>query len=78
MWIGHLTAGDFGCGRAIFGVQTREKDDFIDFLWKDEGLRASRESNVMAHEYFGVDSEILWEALRGGLPPLAPKLEAIL
>ena len=21
----------------------RERDDFIDFLWKDEGLRASRE-----------------------------------
>lgn len=42
----HLTAGDFGCGgcgRALFGVQTRERDAFIRFLWKDEGLRASRE-----------------------------------
>jgi len=42
----HLTAHDFGCGgcgRAFFGVQTRERDDFIDFLWGDEGLRASRE-----------------------------------
>jgi len=41
-----LTAGDFGCGgcgRAFFGVQTRERDDFIDFLWGDEGLRASRQ-----------------------------------
>ncbi len=42
----HLTAERFGCGgcgRAFFGVQTREREDFIDFLWKDEGLRASRE-----------------------------------
>ena len=42
----HLTADNFGCGgcgRAFFGVQTLERDDFIDFLWGDEGLRASRE-----------------------------------
>ncbi len=42
----HLTAEAFGCGgcgRSLFGVQVRERDDFIDFLWKDEGLRASRE-----------------------------------
>ena len=42
----HLTADNFGCGgcgRSLFGVQVRERDDFIDFLWKDEGLRASRE-----------------------------------
>ena len=41
----HLTAERFGCGgcgRSLFGVQVRERDDFIDFLWKDEGLRASR------------------------------------
>ena len=34
--------------------------------------------NVVAHEYFGVDSEILWETVRTDLPPLAPTLEAIL
>ncbi len=42
----HLTADNFGCGgcgRALFGVQTRARDDFIDFLWKDEGLRANRD-----------------------------------
>ena len=42
----HLTADAFGCGgcgRSLFGVQVRERDDFIDFLWKDEGLRASRD-----------------------------------
>ena len=42
----HLTAeayGCGGCGRSLFGIQVRERDDFIDFLWKDEGLRASRD-----------------------------------
>jgi hypothetical protein len=42
----HLTADNFGCGgcgRSLFGVMFRERDDFIDFLWKDEGLRATRE-----------------------------------
>ena len=42
----HLTADRFGCGgcgRSLFGVQVRERDDFIDFLWRDEGLRGSRE-----------------------------------
>jgi hypothetical protein len=42
----HLTADDFGCrgcGRALFGVQALERDDLVDFLWRDEGLRASRE-----------------------------------
>lgn len=42
----HLTAeahGCGGCGRSLFGLQVRKRDDFIDFLWRDEGLRASRE-----------------------------------
>lgn len=42
----HLTAeayGCGGCGRSLFGLQVRERDDFIDFLWRDEGLRAGRE-----------------------------------
>jgi Uncharacterised ArCR, COG2043 len=42
----HLTPDNFGCGgcgRSIFGIQVREREDFIDFLWGDEGLRATRE-----------------------------------
>ena len=42
----HLTPERFGCGgagRALCGVVTRGRDDYIDFLWGDEGLRASRE-----------------------------------
>jgi uncharacterized protein with HEPN domain len=34
--------------------------------------------NVVVHEYFGVDPAILWETVRGDLPPLVPRLEAVL
>ena len=50
------------------------KDAHREVPWRT--LRGVR--NVVVHEYFGVDSEILWETVRGDLPPLAPKLEAIL
>lgn len=70
----HLTAGNFGCGgcgRAFFGVQMRERDDFIDFLWKDEGLRASRE--LMAG---WVDNAPTYEPRHGHVfvGPLKPEL----
>jgi uncharacterized protein with HEPN domain len=34
--------------------------------------------NVVVHEYFGVDPSILWETVRGDLPPLVAKLEDVL
>ena len=34
--------------------------------------------NVVVHEYFGVDDRILWDTLERDLPPLLPKLEAVL
>ena len=39
-------------------------------------LRGMR--NVVVHEYFGVDAAILWETVRGDLPPLEADLEAVL
>ena len=50
------------------------KDAHREVPWRT--LRGVR--NVVVHEYFGVDSEILWETVRSDLPPLAPKLEAML
>ncbi len=41
-----LTRDNYGCGgagRAICGAETRSREEFIDFLWRDEGLKASRE-----------------------------------
>ena len=40
----HLTKDNFGCGgagRCIFGIQTRSRQDFINFLVDDEGLKSS-------------------------------------
>jgi uncharacterized protein with HEPN domain len=34
--------------------------------------------NVVIHEYFGVDPEILWETIRQELTPLIPKLKEML
>jgi uncharacterized protein with HEPN domain len=34
--------------------------------------------NVVVHEYFGIDDAILWETVRGDLPPLQDPLEAVL
>ena len=45
-----------------------------DVPWRT--LRGMR--NVVVHEYFGIDDRILWQTVRGDLPPLAPLLEAVL
>lgn len=34
--------------------------------------------NVVVHEYFGIDPGILWQTVRGDLPPLVAELEAVL
>lgn len=34
--------------------------------------------NRIAHEYFGIDYEIVWEIVRKDLPELKPKIEEIL
>ena len=34
--------------------------------------------NVVVHEYFGIDDAILWETVRGDLPPLTEPLETVL
>jgi len=34
--------------------------------------------NVLIHEYFGVDVEVLWETIEHDLPYLIPQLRKIL
>ncbi len=34
--------------------------------------------NVVVHEYFGIDAQILWNTVAIDLPPLVGKLEAVL
>lgn len=45
-----------------------------DIPWTD--IRGMR--NRVAHEYFGVDVKVLWETVRGDLPPLLATLRATL
>lgn len=34
--------------------------------------------NVVIHQYFGIDTAILWETVQQNLPPLVPLLQALL
>ncbi len=34
--------------------------------------------NVVIHEYFGVNRQILWDTIQTDLPPLVPQLQALL
>ncbi len=69
----HLTPDSFGCGgcgRSLFGIQVREREDFIDFLWGDEGLRATREQMGTfvdhAPTYYAEHGHVLVGPLREG------------
>jgi hypothetical protein len=52
-----------GCGRHLLGVETMQREDFVDFLYGKEGLKASRE---------------LMEAWIDGERPYEPENEFIL
>jgi uncharacterized protein with HEPN domain len=34
--------------------------------------------NVVVHEYFGINRQILWDTIQMNLPPLIPQLQALL
>ena len=34
--------------------------------------------NVVVHQYFGIDTKILWATVENDLPPLVPRLEEVL
>lgn len=34
--------------------------------------------HVLAHEYFGIDSAILWQTVKNDLPPLLPLIQKVL
>lgn len=50
------------------------QNQFADIPWgKMQGIR-----NVLVHEYFRLDEEILWEASQEDIPPLIAALEKII
>ena len=42
--------------------------------WRD--MRDMR--NIVVHEYFGINRQILWDTIQTNLPPLIPQLQALL
>lgn len=61
-------------GEAIRWIPDPILDAHPDVPWRV--MRGVR--NVVVHEYFGVDVSILWQTVHHDLPPLLPKLRAVL
>ncbi len=61
-------------GEAASAVPAETQDRFPEVPWgKMKGIR-----NVLVHEYFRLDEEILWTASQDDIPPLIVALEEIL
>ena len=46
----------------------------IDIPWRD--MRDMR--NILVHEYFCVDNQVVWETINKNLPPILPLLKKII
>lgn len=61
-------------GEASKHITEELKSKFPEIEWSQIiGMR-----NVFAHEYFGIDSSLVWEIIKKDLPVLKSKMEAIL
>lgn len=61
-------------GEASNHVSDEIKSKFSDIAWSQIiGMR-----NIFVHEYFGVDSSLVWEIIKNDLPDLKGKVRAIL
>ena len=61
-------------GEASNHLSTALKSKFSEIEWAQiVGMR-----NVFAHEYFGIDSSIVWEIIKNDIPELKEKVEHIL
>ena len=57
-------------GEASKRIPSRVKSESFDIEWKKiAGLR-----DILAHEYFGVDLEVLWDIVKNKLPDLKKKM----
>ncbi len=61
-------------GEAARAVPTEIRDQYPNLPW--EKMQAIR--NILVHEYFRIDEEILWRATQEEIPPLISLLEQIL
>jgi hypothetical protein len=61
-------------GEAARVVPSEIQERYSDIPWgKMQGIR-----NVLVHEYFRLDEEILWKATQEDIPPLIAALEGII
>lgn len=60
-------------GEASNHVSTKCKEKHPEILWKKlKGMR-----NILVHEYFGVDYEQVWLAIKNDLPKLETQIEGL-
>ena len=61
-------------GEASNPISDELKSKFTDVEWAQiVGMR-----NVFAHEYFGIDSSLVWEIIKNDIPDLKAKIKLIL
>lgn len=61
-------------GEAVRCISAEYRDKHSDFEWsKIIGMR-----NILVHDYFGIDVDIVWSAVEHDLPVLKQKIEELL
>jgi len=61
-------------GEAAKNIPMEMREEYSDIEWKKiAGLR-----DILAHEYFGIDIQILWDIVKNKLPELKTKVSHIL
>ena len=56
----------------------RLSDDFIDRNNRIEWHKIKGFRNIVAHNYFGVDAEEVWQIIKNDIPDLKEKIESLL
>lgn len=61
-------------GEAAKNIPKRVRDRYPHVEWKEAvGFR-----NVLIHDYFGIDTEAVWDTIKNNIPPFKEHLEEVL
>jgi uncharacterized protein with HEPN domain len=61
-------------GEASNGITEEVQSKFSDVEWTI--LKSIR--NILVHEYFGIDYDIIWDAIKNNIPDLKEKINTII